>query len=110
MKMKTKSLIDSNFIFGLIGLMTGLLLLIPLMAMRFDWRFPDPGISVSDRVDWSLFDFLLMGGLLFGMSSAYVLLARKLRSHRLIVGVVLLLIFLWLWAELAVGVFTNWGS
>jgi len=51
-----------------------------------------------------------MGTLIFGMGSLYALVARRVRKHRFIIGGVFVLTFLWLWAELAVGVFTNWGS
>jgi len=90
-------------------LATGLVLLVPFLAMRFDWRLPDPGYSMSDKVNWALSDFIVMGTLLFGMSSLYVLI-RRIGKHRLVIGIAFLLAFLWLWAELAVGVFTNWGS
>jgi hypothetical protein len=32
------------------------------------------------------------------------------RKYWLVTGVVLAAGFLWIWAELAVGVFTDWGS
>ena len=31
-------------------------------------------------------------------------------KNRLAIGIVVAAVLLWLWAELAVGVFTNWGS
>ncbi len=34
----------------------------------------------------------------------------KIRQNALIVTALIVLVFLWLWAELAVGIFTNWGS
>ena len=56
-------------------------------------------------------DFIVMGCLLFGMSSLYVLAARKLpRERRLFVGVMFVAAFLYIWAELAVGIFTSLGN
>ncbi|MFU8895736.1 MAG: hypothetical protein ACNA8J_05065 [Gammaproteobacteria bacterium] len=49
--------------------------------------------------------------LLLGMGSLFVLLARKMpRKYRWVVGGLVAAAFLYLWAELAVGVFTNLGS
>jgi hypothetical protein len=93
-------IISQNRIFLWIGAATGALLLIPLIAMQF-----------TQEVNWTLSDFIVMGALIFTVSSLYVLVARKVhKKNRLAVGVLFLLVFLWLWAELAVGVFTNWGS
>lgn len=94
MKTKNNDLFMQNKIFGLIALGTGVLLSIPLLA-----RFP-----------WTLSDFVVAGAALFIFGSIFVLAARKFNNHRLLVGIVVALLFLWLWAELAVGVFTNWGS
>lgn len=65
---------------------------------------------MPNRLNWTLFDFLVMGGLVLGMGSLYVLAIRKVGKHKLAIGIAFLLVFLWLWAELAVGVFTNWGN
>jgi hypothetical protein len=72
------------------------LLLIPFIAMQF-----------SSEVNWSPFDFAIMGILLFGTASLCELVLRRvktLRSRILVCGAVLLLFFL-VWAELAVGIF-----
>lgn len=106
----SSTLVMHNKIFAWIALATGLLLLIPFLAMRFQWQLFDPDPSASNEVLWTLSDFVVMGTLIFGTSSLYVLVARKTRQHHLIIGTVFALAFLWLWAELAVGVFTNWGS
>lgn len=103
-------LIMQNKIFLWLAFGTGLILLIPFLAMHFAWRFPDPGNSISDQVVWNLFDFIVAGILIFGFSSTYVLVVRKNSQHRLTVGLILFILLLWLWAELAVGIFTNWGS
>lgn len=91
--------IKDNKIFVWIAVATGIILSIPLIAMRF-----------TSEVDWKLNDFTIMGILIFGMGSLFVLTARKVRKHRLAIGIAFVLAFLYIWAELAVGIFTNWGS
>ena len=72
------------------------LLLMPLIAMQF-----------TNEVDWTVFDFLVAGVLLFGTGLGIELALRKISNpkNRLIaVGAILLVLFL-VWAELAVGIF-----
>lgn len=73
----------------------------PIIAMQF-----------TSEVNWNFADFIVMGTLIFGLSSSFVLVAKKVqkKSQKIAIGVAFALGFLWLWAELAVGVFTNWGS
>ncbi|WP_026904420.1 hypothetical protein [Pedobacter glucosidilyticus] len=87
--MKMKSLI---IILGVVGA----ILLIPFIAMQF-----------TSEVDWSLFDFILMGVLLTGTGLLIDLAIRKIKTNpqRLIVLGVILLTFFLIWAELAVGIF-----
>lgn len=62
-------------------------------------------------MNWTLSDFIVMGILILGISSLFVLVAKMTpKKYRTIIGIGFLLAFLWLWAELAVGIFTNWGS
>ena len=77
-----------------VALATVSLLLIPLVAMQFD-----------TGVQWTLFDFLVAGVLLFGAGSAFVLLARVGNSapYRLAVAVAVLSGLLLVWGNLAVG-------
>ena len=73
-----------------------LLLLIPLIAMQF-----------TNEVNWGITDFIIMGALLFGTALSGEAVLRKVKSTKgriLICGVVLL-VFLLIWAELAVGIF-----
>ncbi len=87
-------------VFRWLAVGTVVILLVPLISM-----------SVSDNVYWSLGDFLLMGAMLFGFSSAFVLLCRWLpENKRIVVGIVFLAMFVYLWAEFAVGIFLNLGS
>jgi hypothetical protein len=75
---------------------TGLILLIPLVAMQF-----------TDEVNWDLFDFAVIGALLLGTGLMYELAARGVSNakHRAVIAVVLTAALLLVWAELAVGVF-----
>jgi len=88
-----------NATFLRVALATGVLLLIPAVAMRF-----------TDAIRWSAVDFLVMGALLFATGSLFVLATRKLpRRYWWVAAVVLAAAFLYAWAELAVGVFTGIG-
>lgn len=73
-----------------------LLLLIPLIAMQF-----------TDEVNWSVFDFVIAGTLLFGTGVLCELALRKIKSfkYRLAILTCILLVLLAIWAELAVGIF-----
>ena len=92
-------------------IVTGLILLLPFLAMQFNWQVADPG-SGTDGVNWSLSDFIVMGALLMSVGLTYELGIKRVANtkRRTILVAGLVLAFLWLWAELAVGVFTNWGS
>ncbi len=83
-----------NKIFLWITLVTGLLLLIPLL-MQFNW---------------TLSDYIVAGTLLFGAASIFVVAARQSPKHRVAIGITVLIGLLWLWVELAIGLLTNWGS
>lgn len=76
--------------------------LLPLLAMGLD----------VDGVDWGVGDFVVFGMLLLaacvGLELALGLASS--RRTRLAASVAVVLGFPWLWAELAVGVFTDWGS
>ena len=100
MKTEIDKVIMRNTVFAWIALATCIALLVPAIAMQF-----------TPEVNWDITDFLVMGALLFGTGSLFVLVARKVRrKYWLVTGVVLAAGFLWIWAELAVGVFTDWGS
>ena len=72
------------------------LLSIPFVAMRF-----------TDEVNWSLFDFLLMGFLLFSAAFAVELVLRmeKRIKFRIMYAALILIVLFLIWAELAVGIF-----
>ena len=100
MKQVSNSLFPPNNVFMRIVIATVAILSIPLIAMQF-----------TTEVDWDATDFIVMGSLLFGMASLFVLATRRVtRRHRIIIGGIFAAAFLLIWAELAVGVFTNLGS
>ena len=72
------------------------LLLIPMIAMQF-----------SDQVDWSFLDFLVMGCLLFSVGLIGDWVRRKVNNskYRVAIYLAILIAFLLIWAELAVGIF-----
>ena len=74
----------------------GLLLLIPLIAMQ-----------LTDEVNWSFFDFIIMGTLLTITGLLIGIILKKVKSYKYkkVLIVTILLIFLLIWAELAVGLF-----
>jgi hypothetical protein len=83
-----------------LGLVIGFILLIPLLAMQ-----------LTDEVRWMWGDFLFMGGLLLAAGSAGIWILRRLSGQwRWPALAGLGLLFLWVWAELAVGLVFNLGS
>lgn len=93
MKPDSNDVMLRDSIFAWIALGSLGILLIPLFAMQ-----------VTTEVRWGLVDFIIMGALLFGTGSLFVLAARRVaRDRRVIVGIVFLAAFLFTWAGLAVG-------
>ena len=72
------------------------ILLIPFIAMQF-----------TDEVSWTILDFLVMGILLLGTGLLFELVMRKMTNvkYRTFLLVAIILTFLLVWAELAVGIF-----
>lgn len=72
------------------------LLAIPLIAMRF-----------TAEVQWGLMDFVVAGGLLLsvGLLIAFVMNQPVFQKYRWVIISSVVLVFLLLWTELAVGVF-----
>ena len=72
------------------------ILLIPLIAMQF-----------SNEVNWSTFDFIVAGTLLFlmGLTIEFILNKFKTKKQRLIFLTLSIGAFLIIWIELAVGIF-----
>jgi len=77
-----------------IALLTTAILLIPLIAMQF-----------TDEVNWGLMDFLIAAFLLLSTGIILDLIRKKAKhSIRKILFVIVLLIFILIWIELAVGI------
>ena len=71
------------------------ILAIPFVAMRF-----------TEEVNWSLFDFAVGGSLIFITATIFQLTFKKQKFRtRLILQLAILLVFLLIWLELAVGIF-----
>lgn len=75
-----------------------LLLLIPLI-----------GMFVSDEINWSAIDFIIMGVLILSLSfSIKIFLSTTKKLKYRIIGIsLILLVFIMIWAELAVGIFNS---
>jgi len=80
--------------FFIILLVATFILLIPWLAMQF-----------TDEVNWTLFDFMVAGVLLFGTGILCEIALRKISSikSRIIACVIILFFFFLVWLELAVG-------
>ena len=74
------------------------LLIIPLL-----------GILLTNVVEWGVFDFLLMGSLLLvlGIAINLTLLNIKYFNKRIAIKFFIILNFIFIWVELAVGVFNT---
>jgi len=72
------------------------LLLIPLI-----------GMSITNEINWSPFDFIIMGSLLFLLSIGINFMSNRTNNvkNRLLYIGILVIIFMLIWAELAVGLF-----
>jgi len=72
------------------------ILLIPLLAMQF-----------TAQVNWTLSDFVVAGALLLATGLLGELILRKVTKtkYRIALGAALLIGFMLIWAELAVGIF-----
>ncbi len=72
------------------------LLSVPLIAMQF-----------TNEVQWTVSDFVVAGILLLGAGLVLELILRTIKktAFRILTIAILLLVFLLIWAELAVGIF-----
>ena len=79
-----------------IVLIVALLLLIPLIAMQF-----------TNEMNWTPFDFAVMGALLLGTGLVCELIIRKVNKieYRIAICGALLVALVLTWLELAVGIF-----
>ena len=95
---KTDSIVHNKVLIW-VALATGFVLLVPLLTMRF-----------TDEVAWTLLDFVTAGTLVFGAGLVFVLASRTMPKYRAITGIALAVSLIYVWAELAVGIFTTRGS
>ncbi|WP_292040132.1 hypothetical protein [Massilia sp. UBA6681] len=84
-----------------VALVTAAILMIPLVAMQF-----------TTEVNWTGVDFIAAGVLLAlsGLVLTFALRTVRTAKSRLIAAGLIGLGFLYCWAEMAVGIFTNLGS
>ncbi len=77
------------------------ILMIPLLTMQF-----------TNEIHWDLFDFIIMGTVLFGIGITYELVARKSKRtvYRVAFGTGLVGAFLLFWVNGAVGIIGNEGQ
>lgn len=77
-----------------VALVTVLILMVPLVAMQF-----------TDEVNWSITDFLAMGGLIFGTGVLFVLVMRLSSNivYKVAAGLAIGATFFMIWVNLAVG-------
>jgi hypothetical protein len=77
-----------------VGLVTAIILLLFSVLMQ-----------ITDEMNWSVFDFAVAGGLIFGTGLTYQLVTRKAgtMAYRLAVGIALAAAFILVWMNLAVG-------
>ncbi len=95
-----REMLQRKSAFGWLIVGTCLLLLIPFVAMQ-----------VSSEVRWTSFDFIVMGTLLLLVGFLLIILARKLPPKQFHVSVIAVCLgFLYVWAELAIGIFFSFGS
>ena len=91
LKLATKS--NKRLISILAGVTT--LLFVPLIAMQ-----------LTDDVKWTLLDFIAAGILLLGAGLTLEYILRKVQvKYRIVACIALFIVLLFIWAELAVGIF-----
>jgi len=80
----------------IILLTTLLILCIPLIAMQF-----------TNEVNWNIGDFVVAGFLFFSTGLIFDIVIRKVNKieSRIVLLIAILVLFLLIWAELAVGIF-----
>jgi len=84
---------------------TGLILLIPLVLQ----------LTIGTGIDgqgwnWTFSDFVIIGMLLFITSLLIEFALKKMGKHKVLAVTVIVIGFFLVYVEMAVGLFTNWGS
>lgn len=77
------------------AIVTAVLLMIPLIAMQF-----------TSEVQWTLFDFAIMGALIFGLGFGFEFAASRTgdMKQKIALGIASLATFFLVWINLAVGI------
>lgn len=104
--MKTKSINTIQHSITRVAIIVGGILFIPFI------------LSIHNRAvgrlgwNWTMLDFIIAGTLLgsFGLLIEIVRHTIHNKNYKIAIIVGLILFLLWIWVELAVGLFTNWGS
>ncbi len=93
--MKAKTIQSTPINFTRPALITGGILLIPFI-----------GTQVSREMNWSAFDFIVIGILLFGATLAYELISSRVNNsaYKIATGVAVVTAVLLMWVNLAVGI------
>lgn len=84
----------------------------PTLATLLILLIPFLGNLFINGWNWDIADFIIIGTLLFvtGFIVELVNMKVKNNNHRLAVIIAIILVFLYIWAELGVGIFFNFGS
>lgn len=90
---------------GMWAVVVALLLMLPFLAMQFDWQILDPGSSTRESVNWSVGDFVFAGVLLFGSALAYEFATRNVSNpkHKVVIGIVVATVLFIVWVGAATG-------
>ncbi len=82
-------------------------LIIILAAMSVILLIPFIAMQITDEVNWTFSDFAIMGVLLYGTGLLCELVMRTVKSvpNRILICAAVVIAFLLIWAELAVGIF-----
>ncbi len=85
---------DKRFLIILV--VSSFLLLIPFIAMQ-----------LTNEVNWTKSDFIIAGLLLYGTGIIFEFILRKFKEskNRIVLCGIILMIFILIWIELAVGIF-----
>ena len=67
------------------------------------------GMQLSSEINWELFDFIVAGILITVLILVVELIFRKIQSNkkRLWLVLLILVLFIMIWVELAVGIFES---
>ncbi|MBX2963082.1 MAG: hypothetical protein KF687_11265 [Cyclobacteriaceae bacterium] len=87
-----------------VALFTGIILLVPFVAMQF-----------TNEVNWSVSDFIIMGALLFGTGILFMLVTRLTQHivYKVALGLAVGAAFFMIYVNLAVGLIgdgPHWGN